>query len=370
MAALSGALAPFHNVLSPTTVALAMLLVVLFVAVHWGSGPAYAASAAGVLSFNFFFLPPVHTFTIIDPQNWVALGAFLVTALIAGQLSAKARRRAEEAELARQKIEKLYAELSGAFERASQAEAWRRSEQLKSALLDAVTHNLRTPLTSIKASATTLLSELRTKKDLLQKIDPDVVREMLEVIDEETDRLNGLIEGLLDLARIEAGEVQLRPRWGAVDDIVAVALKRAEPLLSSHHLEVNIEAELPGVEVDARAVSEAIFALLDNAAKYSPAGSTIRISARRVSGEQLEIAVEDEGQGIPEGLRERVFERFFRVSQDGTGAVQVPAGLGMGLAIARGLVEGQRGKIRAESGASGRGTRFVITLPIGDSEEQ
>ena len=161
VAATTAALAPFQARVNATTVALSLLVVVLLVAARWGSRPALAASALGILCFDFFFLPPVGALTIADPQNWAALVAFLVTALTAGQLSERARRRAEEAEAGRREIERLYEELRAAFERASHVEALRQSEQLKSALLDAVTHDLRTPLTSIKAAATTLLSHAR-----------------------------------------------------------------------------------------------------------------------------------------------------------------------------------------------------------------
>src|SRR3990172_13294888 len=145
--------------INATTVALALLLDVLFIATRWGSVPALVASVLAMLCFNFFFLPPFGTFTISAPDNWIALAAFLITAITAGQLSAHAKRRAEEAESGRREIERLYAELRGAFERASHAEALKQSEKLKSALLDAVTHDLRTPLASIKASITTLLDE-------------------------------------------------------------------------------------------------------------------------------------------------------------------------------------------------------------------
>ncbi len=143
------------------TVALALLLVVLFVAAAWGARPAVCAALLGVVCLNFFFLPPVGTLTISDPENWVALCVFLATAVTAGQLSARARRRAEEAEAGRREIERPYRELQDAFERSSLARALKQSERLKAALLDAVTHDLRTPLTAIKAAATTLLDELR-----------------------------------------------------------------------------------------------------------------------------------------------------------------------------------------------------------------
>src|SRR5215217_3439292 len=229
------------------TVSVALLLNVLFIATRWGSWPALLASILAMLCFNFFFLPPFATFTIAATDNWIALLAFLITAVTAGQLSARAKRRAEEAETGKREIGRLYVELRDAFERASHAEALRQSEKLKSALLDAVTHDIRTPLTSIKASVTTLLDDLRGKTYDGQAValGDESRHEMLEVIDEESDRLNRFVEGLIELARIEAGELRLRLRWGAVDEMVAAALSRAEPLTRGHRIGVEIEDELP-----------------------------------------------------------------------------------------------------------------------------
>src|SRR5215475_15099069 len=188
VAGVTAALAPFQGRLSPTTVALALLLIVLFAATGWGSRPALLAALLGVGSFNFFFLPPVHTFTIEDPQNWVALAAFLITALTAGELSSRAKRRAEEAEAGRREIERLYDDYRAASERARQAEVFEQSERLKSALLDAVTHDLRTPLTSIKAAVTTLLDEAGADRQVI--LDEEARQDFLEIINEEADRLN------------------------------------------------------------------------------------------------------------------------------------------------------------------------------------
>jgi K+-sensing histidine kinase KdpD len=351
------------------TVSVALLLNVLFIATRWGSLPALVASIFAMLCFNFFFLPPFGTFTIAAPDNWIALAAFLITAVTAGQLSASAKRRAEEAESGRREIERLYAELRDAFERASHAEALRQSEKLKSALLDAVTHDLRTPLTSIKASITTLLDEVRGRVDTEPvALDAESRVEMMEVIDEESDRLSRFISGLIELARIEAGELHLRRRWGAVDEIISTALSRAEPITRSHRVDLEVEKELPGVRVDERAVSEVVYTLIDNAAKYSPQGSTIRITVRRSGDELIEMGVEDEGPGIPVDLRERVFDKFFRATRDGDVRNRQPTGTGMGLAIAKGIVEAHDGKIWIESGRNGKGTRVLFTLPIGDDE--
>ena len=379
VAVVTAALAPFHDRINSTTVALALLLSVLFAATLWGSRPAFVASAVAVVAFNFFFLPPLYTFHIADTQNWVALAAFLITAVTAGELSARARRRAEEAEAGRREIERLYTELRAAFERASHAEALRQSERLKSALLDAVTHDLRTPLTSIKASATTLLSESRgaaREGDAAGEAEPVTLdaegrRELLEVIDEESDRLNHFVEGLVEMARIEAGEMSLRRRWGAVDEIVAAALKRAAPRLKEHRVEVELEKELPSVRVDERALAEVVYTLADNASKFSPPGTRVRLGARRAPGEMVEIYVEDEGRGIPAVMRERVFEKFFRADEDpgGSDGMSGARGVGMGLAIARGIVEAHGGRIWAEDahGPHG-GARVAFVVPVGDEE--
>jgi two-component system sensor histidine kinase KdpD len=349
------------------TVSLALLLNVLFIATRWGSLPALLASIVAMLCFNFFFLPPFGTFTIAATDNWIALLAFLITAVTAGQLSGRAKRRAEEAEVGRREIERLYAELRDAFQRASHAEALRQSEKLKSALLDAVTHDLRTPLTSIKASITTLLDEIRGGESPVA-LDRESRVEMMEVIDEESDRLSRFINGLIELARIEAGELQLRRRWGVVEEIISTALQRAEPITRNHRVDLQVEKELPAVRVDERAVSEVVYTLIDNAAKFSPKGSTIRLIARRAGEELIQMAVEDEGPGIANDLRERVFDKFFRATRDGDVTTRQPSGTGMGLAIAKGIVEAHEGRIWIESGEGGRGTRVVFTLPTGDED--
>jgi K+-sensing histidine kinase KdpD len=370
-ALMTAVLAPFQQQVNATTVALAFLLIVLFVALFWGSRPALLASVLGMFCFNFFFLPPLYTLTIAHSENWIALIVFFTTALAVGQLSARAKQRAEEAESRKLEVESLYTQLQAAFERESEAEAIKRSERLKSALLDAVTHDLRTPLTSIKASITTLIDEARGETDENQPVvlDQDSRFEMLEVIDQESDRLNRFIGDLIDLARIEAGELRLRRRWGAVDEIISTALTRAKPLTADHHVEVMSEKELPVVRVDASAVSEVVFTLGDNDAKYSPSGTTIRIDARRSDGDVIVMTVEDEGRGIVPGMRERVFDKFFRATRNGDISTHQPSGTGMGLAIAKGIVEAHEGKIWIEPGRGGKGTRVVFTLPIGDEEQ-
>jgi K+-sensing histidine kinase KdpD len=371
VAAATGLLKLFGEHINSTTVALGLLLVVLLVAAQWGSRPAVLASLLGVVCFNFFYLPPVGRLSIQDPDNWVALSAFLVTAVTAGQLWARAKRQAEEAEAGRREIERLYTELQDAFERASQAKALEQSERLKSALLDAVTHDLRTPLTSIKASVTTLLDDPppRAGSDESGSLGDEGRREMLEVINEETDRLNHFIEGLMELARIEAGEMHLRRRWGSVEEIVTTALERAAPLTRDHRIRLRLDDGLPTVRVDDRAVAEVVYTLVDNAAKFSPKGTTINVEAKSVDGRVVQLSVEDEGPGIPPELRERVFAKFFRAMRDGDSGRHQPSGSGMGLAIAKGIVEAHGGRIWIEDPRGARGSRVVITLPTGEEGE-
>jgi K+-sensing histidine kinase KdpD len=358
----------FGDHVNPTTVALTFLLLVLFLATAWGPKPAVLASLLAAGSFNYFFLPPVGTFSIADPHNWIAISAFLITAVLVGQLSARVKRQAIDAENARMEIERLYQELKESFEEASQAKALRQSERLKSTLLDAVTHDLRTPLTSIKASITTLLDEVRIPGDGKGvKLDEESKLEMMEVIDEESDRLNRFIGDLIELARIEAGEMQLSRHWGAISEIVSSAILRAKSLTKDHRIEVDVSEDLPVIRVDERALSEVFYTLIDNAAKFSPANTVIRISAEQV-GDDVRMAVEDEGVGIPPELHEHVFDKFFRATRNGDISGRRRTGSGMGLAIAKGIVEGHGGRIWVEAGKTGRGTRVVFSMPIGTNK--
>jgi K+-sensing histidine kinase KdpD len=353
-------LLPFRSELNTTPVALIFVLVVLFTAVRYGRNPAFVISIIAMLCFNFFFLPPYHTLRVADPQNWVALAVFLLTSLIAGGLSSREKRRAEEAEAGKKEIERLYAELRDAFAKASEAEALKQSERLKSALLDAVTHDLRTPLTSVKAAVTTLLES----EDSSMNLGEEGRREMLEVINSEVDRLNHLVEGLIEMAKIEAGAMEPRRSWSNVDEIVSIALARANNFLKHHRVRVELEKDLPAIRVDEKAMAEVIYVLVENATKYSPVNTAITVSATKSGKETVQISVEDQGTGIPVDFRERVFEKFFRLSEPSLPSRG--AGLGMGLAIARGIVEAHKGRIWVESPKSGLGTRISLTIPLQD----
>lgn len=343
-------LEPFHAQLSSTTVALAFLLVVLSSATFFGRNPALLSSFLAMLCFNYFFLPPVHTWSISESQNLIAWGAFTITAVIAGELSAYARRRAKEAE-------RLYTELQNAFETASQTEALKQSEKLKTALLDAVTHDLLTPLTSIKASVTMLLEE-NSDEGIHITLERESRNELLEVINEETDRLNNFVESMVEVAKLESSDLHLRKTETEISKILGKSLQRAEQLVANHQINLNLSKKLEPVPVDEKAVSEAIYNLIENAVKYSPKGSSIEISAKMIA-DNLQISVEDEGKGIFESEREKVFQKFYR-SDDKI------KGFGMGLAIVRGIIEAHNGKVWVEDGK--KGAKFMINLPMKNDE--
>jgi two-component system sensor histidine kinase KdpD len=344
-----------------------LLLDVVVVARFWGTGAALLAAALAAGGLSYYFLPPVG-FAIDDPADWVAFIAFVVTAVIAGELASRAERRTSEAQQGRQEIERLYEELQAAFDRASEAEAARRNEQLKAALLDALRHNLRTPLTAIKAAVTALIgAEIWTTRS---ELSAEGQVELLQVIDEESDRLNRFIEGLSSADRPDASHTPTR-RSERIEDIVGAGVARAENLTRDHRVTVTLDDVLPRLSVDPASIIEVLYMLLDNASKYSPAGTAIRVTASVADDRHVRVAVTDEGPGVPEQFRERVFENFFRIpSREPRDPRR--AGIGLGLPIARRLVEAQGGRIRIETPLSGTGTSMALILPaaidVGDEQ--
>jgi two-component system sensor histidine kinase KdpD len=339
-----------------------LLLAVLMIARSWGTGPGLLASASAALGFSYYFLSPVGAARFEDPNDWVAFSTFTITAIIVGELSARAERRHLEAQTGRREIERLYQELQAAFDRASEAEAARRNEQLKAALLDALTHNLRTPLTAIKAAVTALMGS----NDWNQRgmLPAEGRQELLEVIDEESNRLNRFIEGL---SKADHPDPSAAHGVAAVplDAIVKAGLARAATVTRYHRVRLAIDEQLPPLPVDAPAIAEVIYILLDNASKYAPAGTEISVTACRDDTGNARIAITDEGPGIVPELREQVFEKFFRIPGREAADPRRASGVGLGLPIARRLVEAQAGRIWIEAPPSGRGTAVVISLPLG-----
>ena len=445
-----------------TTIALAFLLGVLGISASWGLRQAVFMSITATLAFNYYFLPPIGTFTIADPQNWIALFAFIVTAVTASELSERARRGAAAAIERRHELERLYAfsqlllssdnpaellnlipryivesfgvrsaaisisnrgdvyrsgpaidgleanelqliclrgeprfdsdqqlafmplrigmrvvgcmgvsgsvlsrqtleaigslvaissERAVAVEKLSRAEAARESEQLRSVLLDSVTHEFRSPLTSIKASVTSLLGSSNHS--------PEDQHELLTVINEESDRLNRLIGEAAEMAQLDANKVEFRFEPAPVTPVVDEAIDDLKQLLAKHPVDIRIPANLPEARMDPPHIKEVLVHLLENAAKYSPPDAPIRITAE-VKDRMLTINIADRGPGIDDFEQSLVFEKFYRGRNQ---RVQVH-GTGMGLAICKAIVEAHGGRLGVTS-QLGHGSVFYFSLPVG-----
>ena len=226
------------------------------------------------------------------------------------------------------------------------------TDRLRSALLTSISHDLRTPLASILGSATSL----KTQPDAL---DESAKREMISTIQEEAERLNRFIGNLLDMTRLESGAVVPRASMADLSEIVGSALERAARILEQHSVQVRLPPDLPMLNLDVVLFEQVLFNLLDNAGKYTPAGSLIRLQAQQ-EGEIVRLQIIDEGEGIPAADRERVFDKFYRIHA----ADRRRAGTGLGLAICRGFVEAMGGTITAGNRPDGPGAVFTLTLPV------
>jgi len=446
-----------------TTVALTFVVAILAVSTFWGFTVSAFMSLAAMLAFNYFFLPPVGTFIIADPQNWAALFAFLAASLIASQLAARVRKEADEAQRRRNELERLYTfsqtllvsgnvitllnaipshivetfevgaaalylenknkfyhsggashfadeelkratardeplrdpgrslsfvpvhmgaraigslGISGqmlsretldalgsmiaiAFERAravedlGKTEAAREGERLKSALLDSVTHDFRTPLTSIKASVTSLLSERHVAD--AQK------HELLTVIDEECDRLNQLVGDAAEMAQLDAGEFELDLAPNAMNEIVSAALSYCKTLLGARTIRMDVPETLPSVRADFNRIRDVLVRLIENADAYSPKDQPITITAEANANVVL-TSVADQGPGIEDMELGLIFDKFYR-GKDQRYLVQ---GTGMGLPIAKAIIQAHGGTISVASQRD-HGSVFSFTLPINSS---
>jgi two-component system, OmpR family, sensor histidine kinase KdpD len=453
-------------VVNQTTVALSLLLAILAVSAVWGMAVSVFMSIVAMLVFNYEFLPPIGTFTIADPQNWVALGAFLFTSIMGSQLSARIRKEADQANGRRREIERLYkfsqkllgegnviqlmnaipnyivesfeagaAELflpqkdkfyrsgfgashldeekmktaflrdetmietqqslcfipvrlgvrpigslgiSGArlsrqtldavgslvaiaieraraVEQLGQTEAERQGERLKSALLDSVTHDFRTPLTSMKAAVTSLLASAKSS--------PEQRLELLTIINEECDRLNHLVEEASEMARLEAGEIELHFAPTAIEEIVNDALAQMKSSLAGRTVQVKLSPDLPRVKADPERTKDILVNLIDNANLYSPKEKPITISAE-VTGNSVTIHVADRGPGIEDFEQGMIFDKFYR----GKDQRYLVRGTGMGLPIAKAIVAAHGGSISVTS-QLGHGSVFSFTLPSAGEAE-
>jgi two-component system sensor histidine kinase KdpD len=404
------------------------IFAVLPVAIVWGFAYAIPVSIASMLAFNWFFLPPVHTFTLADSGNWFALTVFLVTAVVVSELAARSRRQARESALLTEiatsllrrgevtaelerieaeaaqalQVERARIELEGRMRRAGvaeesfpldvegrpvgtiylerprqgseaarrrllpalasllglavdrerlarealEAETLRRSDAMKTALLRAVSHDLRTPLMAILTASSALVRE-----DL--ELGREDRSELATTILGEAERLDRLVSNLLDLSRLQAGAARPEPDLWPVDDLVLQALDDVGE--AGQRVQVSFPDDTPLVRADAQQIERVLVNLLDNALKYSPESEPVHVQVSTMPSE-IAVRVVDHGPGIPAADRERIFDAFYR-GTDGGGR-----GAGLGLAIARGFAEANGGHLWAESRA-GQGATFVLSLP-------
>lgn len=441
-----------------TTTGFVYLITVLFIASGWGLTEATVASVVGMLCYNFFFLPPVGEFTIADPQNWVALGAFLVTAIVASQLSAHARNQARASIRRQLELERLYSlgrsilldsgderlpvrlarrvaqafelqavafydassaqvhlagpedlsippdildkALAGDIEKAekgdsrfavirlgmkpagvlairgvvsetamdaisslmaiglerartqeieNRAKAARQSQELKSTLLDALAHEFKTPLTSIKAATTTVLADDHFTGPY---------RELLSIVDEETDRLDNLVSDAIQMSRIEGGKFKLHRFPVSPSEVIDTVIAQMRPRLEDRPVEKSVSPDAHQVYIDRDLIQLSLRQLVDNAMKHAPGHSPIRIGAE-VADATVAFWVTDDGPGIAGAEAERVFERFYRGRADGNA---VP-GSGIGLSVVREIARAHGGEASVVS-EPGKGARFAISLPL------
>ncbi|HYR84599.1 MAG TPA: ATP-binding protein [Terriglobia bacterium] len=449
------------SVVNATTVGFAYLITILLVAASWGLSESVVASVTATICFSYFFLPPVGALTIADPENWVALLTFLISSLIASQLSDRAKRRTIEAKTRQVEMERLYAlsrsimmvdpdepignriavelariceipgvaiydrnreavyaggqeetmqlqtklketaltasqwkdeqtgtvfapislggqcigsvalyggELSDTAlhallnliaislenarsrEIATRAQAARQSEEFKSTLLDGLAHEFKTPLTSIKAATSALLAS--------NIWDEGQRQELLTIVDQEAERLSHLVTEATHLARVEAGKIQLHRELHSVHSLVEGALEQMEPRRDERSVQLAILRDLPPILIDLELMQLALRQLIDNAIKYSPQRSAIRVSAELAGGNLL-IAVHNWGEVLSKAEQARIFDKFYR----GANVRNQVAGTGMGLSIAREILLAHGGDIRLESSAD-RGTQFLLTMPV------
>jgi two-component system sensor histidine kinase KdpD len=234
-------------------------------------------------------------------------------------------------------------------ETARNAQLLEATEKLQTALLNSISHDLRTPLVSVTGALSTLADG--------EKLDEKSRRELIEMAHEEAKRLNRLVGNLLDMTRIEAGALRLQRQPCDVQDVIGSALEEISDRLSGRDVKVDAPDDLPLVPLDAALIVHVLVNLLDNALKYSPAGSPIELRAR-VADSNVVIEVSDHGIGIPPDELERVFDKFYRVNHPGS-----IGGTGLGLSICKGIVEAHGGTIRAESRPGG-GATFIVSLPL------
>jgi two-component system sensor histidine kinase KdpD len=323
---------------------------VLLVSAVWGLRLGLLTALLSAAAFNWFHLPPLGRLDVAADHDLVALFVFAIVAVASGTLAELARARAAESERRREEASRALEELAElARERdriqaeAIEAGALRRSDELKTSLLRSVSHDLRTPLTSMIAAGAALDSP---------SITPEERHELSDAVVEQGQRLSRLVENLLDVSRLEAGNAE--PHREPVDLVGLLEAARSSIGSRGEAVRLGLDAELPALSADPTQLERAFANLLENAVVHG-AGQPVLVRSRLV-GSRIVVRVVDRGPGIPEKERERIFEPFYRAPGAGAGN-----GSGLGLAIARGFVEANGGEIEVES-LPGQGSSFVVSF--------
>jgi two-component system sensor histidine kinase KdpD len=363
------------------------IVVVLAAAVLWGLQYAVAVSIVSLLVFNWFFLPPVHTFDLEEPSNWTALLVYLATAVVTSELATRMRRRAAEAErrerdaalladlaarlLERGDLSELVERVESSAEPATvrleqavaslvaianererlerealETETLRRTDAVKTSVIRSVSHDLRTPLATIEAALDGLQSPA-------VELDEAEQGELLDAVRHELLRLKRYVENLLDLSRLQAGAATPAQAIWTADALAEQAL---EELRDGDRVRVEVPSDLPPIRTDAAQVQRALVNVLENALKFSPPHTTVVLRAEH-RGDDVILRVDDQGPGVAPDETAKIFEPFHHARGSG--------GSGLGLAIAQGFVAANGGRIWVEQAASG-GASFVLALPAAD----
>ena len=338
---------PLKSVAPVVSLGVVYLPGILLISIVWGLRLGLLASVASALAYNFFQLPPLHRLTISEEGNWVALLIFVIVAAISSAVAELARAQAVEAERGREEADRALTELSRERDRKQaemvEAEALRRSDELKTALLRSISHDLRTPLTSIIASGAALGSTSATSEERAQ---------LSEAIVAEGERLSRLVENLIDMSRLEAGKAE--PHREAID--LAEVLDAARDAMARPEVvRLEVARDLPLVEADAAQLERAFANLLENAVRHG-GGRPVLVRSRLVA-DKITVRVVDQGAGIPQSEWQRIFEPFQHGATNGAAG-----GAGLGLAIAKGFVEANGGEIAVDS-VPGQGSSFVVSMP-------
>jgi len=313
VAVVSGAIHGLNQIAPILSLGALYLFAVLPVAIFYGLAYAVGVSLVSMLAFNFFFLPPLHTLALRESENWVALAVFLVTAVVVSKLAIAA----------------------------ADAEALRRSDAVKTAVLHAVSHDLRSPLTAIRAAGDGLESSAL-------ELDERDRAELLETIRLETSRLDRLVGNLLDLSRLEAGAARPQLELWPVDELISRALEALGA--DAARVSVRQAGELPPVRIDAAQLERALANVLENALRLSSPTDEVTVTVS-ASGPEVFVRVDDQGPGLGHDDLERIFEPF-----------EGRSGTGLGLAIARGFAEANGSRLWAEP-RPGSGASFIFALP-------